>query len=71
MVANMCAMLMYNEAEKSSPCALFREFKRIPSSSADSLPWIYYAEGEASTVLSRKRIPAQYNLDPNSQVSIK
>lgn len=68
MAANMCVMKLYSDLEKSSPCSVFKEHKRIPVSTTDPLPWIYYGEGEASSVLHRKRISAQYNLNENSEV---
>ncbi|KAK6624732.1 hypothetical protein RUM44_011592 [Polyplax serrata] len=65
-VANMCTMTLYKDEKKSSPCALFSERKRIPTSNADAVPWLYYGEGEAPTVLSRRKITTQFNLNPNS-----
>nr|CAD7394278.1 unnamed protein product [Timema cristinae] len=70
-VANMCVMVMYQDDYRASPCRVFHDLKHIPTSSEGSpMPWLYYGDGEASTVLARRKINFQYSLDPNSKNSI-
>lgn len=61
-------MMMYKNDQKSSPCSLFSDRIRISASNDDSIPWMYYEEGEAPAVLSRKKITTQFNLRSDSQV---
>nr|CAD7441633.1 unnamed protein product [Timema bartmani] len=69
-VANMCVMVMYQDDYRTSPCRVFHDLKHIPTSSEGSpMPWLYYGEGEASTVLTRRKINFKYSLDPNSKNS--
>lgn len=69
LVANMCTMMMYKDDQKSSPCSMFTDRKRIPTSNDDVIPWLYYGEGEAPAVLSRKRISTKFGLNSDSRVS--
>ncbi|XP_067004734.2 meckelin [Anabrus simplex] len=62
MVANMCVMVMFQDNYKGSPCKLFQDSKHIPTSEGGHLPWLFYGEGDAQTVLSRKKIPTKYSL---------
>ncbi|PSN51036.1 hypothetical protein C0J52_15421 [Blattella germanica] len=68
-VANMCTMVMYRDDYMGSPCKLFQDWKHIPTSDSNILPWLYYGEGDAQTVLTRKKIPAKYSMDLNSKVT--
>lgn len=70
MVANMCTLVMFRDDYAGSPCELFQESKHIPTSDSNILPWLYYEEGDAQTVLSRKKITAKYSMDPSSKVSL-
>ncbi|XP_063221567.1 meckelin isoform X2 [Bacillus rossius redtenbacheri] len=66
-VANMCAMVLYRDDHKTSPCRLFRDARHIPTSDGGPLPWLFYGEGDAPTVLARKRIVTRYSLNYQSQ----
>ncbi|KAJ9575177.1 hypothetical protein L9F63_025870, partial [Diploptera punctata] len=66
LVANMCALVMYHDNYPSSPCRLFQDSKHIPTSDSNILPWLYYGEGDAQTVLTRRKISAKYSMDINS-----
>lgn len=66
----MCTLVMFRDDYAGSPCKLFQESKHIPTSDSSILPWLYYEEGDAQTVLSRKKITAKYSMDPSSKVSL-
>ncbi|KAJ9601533.1 hypothetical protein L9F63_000276 [Diploptera punctata] len=70
LVANMCALVMYHDNYPSSPCRLFQDSKHIPTSDSNILPWLYYGEGDAQTVLTRRKISAKYSMDINSPASM-
>jgi hypothetical protein len=61
---------MFRDDYAGSPCKLFQEAKPNPASDSSVLPWLYYEEGDAQTVLSRKKITAKYSMDPSSKVSV-
>lgn len=66
----MCALVLYDDDYATSPCVLFRNTKRIPTVLGSShLPWIYYGDGDAPSVLSRRRVTTSYTLNPKSQVT--
>ena len=69
LVANMCTLVLFRDDHAGSPCKVFQDSKHIPTSDSSSLPWLYYGEGDAQTVLSRKKITAKYSMDPSSKVS--
>lgn len=69
LVANMCTLVMFRDDYTGSPCKVFQDSKHIPTSDSSSLPWLYYGEGDAQTVLSRKKITAKYSMDPHSKAS--
>jgi len=69
LVANMCTLVLFRDDYAGSPCKVFQDSKHIPTSDSSSLPWLYYGEGDAQTVLSRKKITAKYTMDPSSKVS--
>jgi len=69
LVANMCTLVLFRDDYAGSPCKVFQDSKHIPTSDSSSLPWLYYGEGDAQTVLSRKKITAKYSMDPSSKVS--
>uniref|UniRef100_A0A1B6EQU8 Meckelin n=1 Tax=Cuerna arida TaxID=1464854 RepID=A0A1B6EQU8_9HEMI len=65
-VANMCVLSHYRDG---SACSLFRDFKHIPSSGREPYPWLYYGDGDAPTVLNRRKIPTRFSLDPGSELN--
>ena len=65
----MCTLVLFRDDYAGSPCKVFQDSKHIPTSDSSSLPWLYYGEGDAQTVLSRKKITAKYSMDPSSKVS--
>lgn len=65
----MCVMSMYGEDRLGGPCSLFRDSKRIPNTDKEVLPWLYYGEGDAPIVLSRRKITTTYSLERLSEVS--
>jgi hypothetical protein len=65
----MCTLVMFRDNYIGSPCKLFQDSKHIPTSDSSALPWLYYGEGDAQTVLSRKKITARYSMRPSSMVS--
>ncbi|KAG8288713.1 Meckelin [Homalodisca vitripennis] len=65
-VANMCVLSHYRDG---SACSLFRDFKHIPSSGREPYPWLYYGDGDAPTVLNRRKIPTRFSLDPESELN--
>lgn len=67
----MCTLVMFRDDYVGSPCKLFEGAKHIPNSDSSALPWLYYGEGDAHTVLFRKKITAKYSMDPSSKVSRK
>ena len=69
LVANMCTLVLFRDDYAWSPCKVFQDSKHIPPSDSNSLPWLYYGDGDAQTVLSRKKITAKYSMYPNSKVS--
>jgi hypothetical protein len=69
LVANICTLVLFHDDYAGSPCKMFQNSKHIPTSDSNSLPGLYYGEGDAQTVLSRKKITAKYSMDPNSNVS--
>lgn len=69
-VANMCVMVMFRDGYRGSPCNFFRDAKHIPISEAGHLPWIFYGDGDAQTVLSKKKIMSTYSLDSSSKNNI-
>ena len=71
-VANMCVMLLYKDEQNGGPCRIFRDYRYIPTSTSNdnNLPWLYYGEGDASTLLNRKKIESHYNLNLGQQVRI-
>lgn len=64
-VANMCVLTHFKDGPA---CSLFRDFKHIPSSEREPYPWLYYGDGDAPTVLNRRKITNRYSLNPNSEV---
>lgn len=68
LVANMCTLVLFRDDYAGSPCKVFQDSKHIPTSDSSSLPWLYYGEGDAQTVLSRKKITAKYSMDPSNKV---
>ena len=55
------------ESRKGSPCLIFRN---KPSANAvPPLPWIFYGEEDAPSVLNRNKIPTKYSMDSKSTVS--
>jgi hypothetical protein len=72
-LGNLCAIQMYSDERKVNPCRVFKDYRRIPTSSdADRLPlpWIYYGEGDASIAMNRKKITFKYSIRPGSHVCI-
>lgn len=72
-LGNLCTVQMYKDERKVNPCRVFKDYRRIPTSSdADRLPlpWIYYGEGDASVALNRKKITSKYTIRPGSRVCI-
>ncbi|KAJ1524437.1 hypothetical protein ONE63_010934 [Megalurothrips usitatus] len=69
-VANMCVLTMFHDGYRGSPCNFFRDAKHIPTSEISHLPWLFYGEGDAQTVLSRKKIMTSYSLDSSSKNNI-
>jgi hypothetical protein len=70
-LGNLCAIQMYKDERKVGPCKVFKDYRRIPTSSdADRwpIPWLYYGEGDASIVLNRKKITAKYSIKPGKHV---
>uniref|UniRef100_A0A8D8X0C7 Meckelin n=1 Tax=Cacopsylla melanoneura TaxID=428564 RepID=A0A8D8X0C7_9HEMI len=67
-VANLCVLMLYKD---SGPCILFRNHHHIPwsSPSEGALPWLYYGEGDAITVLTRKKIPTRYSVKRTSELN--
>ncbi|XP_075215338.1 meckelin [Lycorma delicatula] len=68
-LANMCVMVLYQDDQRSGPCRIFRDARHSPTLDKEPLPWLYYGEGDAPTVLARKKILTRYSLDYNSPVS--
>uniref|UniRef100_A0A2S2RB76 Meckelin n=1 Tax=Sipha flava TaxID=143950 RepID=A0A2S2RB76_9HEMI len=71
-LGNLCAIQMYKDERKVGPCKVFKDYRRIPTSSdADRwpIPWLYYGEGDASIVLNRKKITAKYSIKPGKHNS--
>ncbi|XP_060849331.1 meckelin isoform X1 [Rhopalosiphum padi] len=71
-LGNLCAIQMYKDERKVNPCRVFKDYRRIPTSSdADRLPlpWIYYGEGDASIAMNRKKITSKYSIRPGSNKS--
>ncbi|RZF41616.1 hypothetical protein LSTR_LSTR000330 [Laodelphax striatellus] len=66
-MANVCVLLLYQDEQRSGPCHMMRDSK--PASDKDAYPWLYYGEGEAPTVLARKKILSKYSLDNTSSRS--
>ncbi|XP_054290013.1 meckelin-like [Macrosteles quadrilineatus] len=66
-VANMCVLTHYRDGPV---CSLFRDFKHIPSSDKEPYPWLYYGDGDAPTVLNRRKISTRYSLHPYSELSL-
>ncbi|XP_071443264.1 meckelin [Hetaerina americana] len=80
-LANMCAMNSYHIVTSTAsdirrkvfgsqrstiapgPCHPFQPM----SSSLDGLPWIFYGEGEAPSVIGRKKISSQYGMGRKAQ----
>ncbi|XP_068992594.1 meckelin [Neodiprion pinetum] len=58
-MANMCTLTLFTSL---IPCKLFWDKHNSPL-------WLYYGEGEAPTVLNRKKISQQYSLDVESNSS--
>ncbi|KAK7873573.1 hypothetical protein R5R35_009277 [Gryllus longicercus] len=67
MVANMCTMLLFDDYSEGSPCKLFLDPKRMLTH--NNIPSLFYREGEALTVLNRKKIPTKYSLSSTSSVN--
>ncbi|XP_049787619.1 meckelin isoform X2 [Schistocerca cancellata] len=67
MLANMCAMLLYDNNYKGSPCKLFEDRKLEHEWKDNVMPWLLYGEGDAPAVLFRKKISAEFNLQPNTE----
>ncbi|KAI5692776.1 hypothetical protein M8J75_001017 [Diaphorina citri] len=67
-VANLCVLQLYKD---SGPCHLFRDHHHIPWSASNeaNLPWLFYGEGDAITVLTRKKIPVKYSLKQHSELN--
>lgn len=65
----MCVMVLYQDDQRSGPCRILRDAKHIPSLDKEPIPWLFYGEGDAPTVLARKKILTRYSLDYNSPVS--
>lgn len=61
----MCVLTHFKDGPA---CSLFRDFKHIPSSEREPYPWLYYGDGDAPTVLNRRKITNRYSLNPNSEV---
>ena len=63
-------MLLYKDEQNGGPCRIFREYRYIPTSTANDniLPWLYYGEGDASILLNRKKIENHYDLNLEQQV---
>ncbi|CAH0381316.1 unnamed protein product [Bemisia tabaci] len=68
-VGNMCVLSMYKDSHRGGPCRLFRDARHIPTSENEVIPWIYYAEGDAGTVLHRKKITSRYRLQEESPLN--
>lgn len=71
-LGNLCTVEMYKDERKVNPCKVFKDYRRIPTSSdADRLPlpWIYYGEGDAFIVLNKKKITSKYSIKPGKHVS--
>lgn len=72
-LGNLCTVQMYKDERKVNPCKVFKDYRRIPTSSdADRLPlpWIYYGEGDATIVLNKKKITSKYSIKPDRGVSM-
>ncbi|XP_043214644.1 meckelin-like isoform X2 [Amphibalanus amphitrite] len=70
LLANLCAITMYSERSAAAPCGQLRQLasgrQRPP---APHLPWLFYEEDEAPTVLSRSRISQEYTVQRDLQSS--
>lgn len=72
-LGNLCVVQMYKDERKVNPCRVFKDYRRIPTSSDDDrlpLPWIYYGEGDAFIAMNRKKITSKYTIRPGSRVCI-
>ncbi|XP_014292209.1 uncharacterized protein [Halyomorpha halys] len=64
LVSNMCVINLYQDY-LGGPCRLLREIKKL---SNPALPWIYYPEGDAWNVLSKKSINKRFTMDYSSEI---
>jgi len=80
-MANLCALSLYSDESgddgvKPSACRAFRDAKRTPTfgavvSGTDSRPWLFYGEGDAPSVLARRKLSqVKFSLTQNSNVCI-
>lgn len=76
----MCALTLYQDdtAEdgvRPTACRVFRDARRIPPAGAvipgvDSRPWLFYGEGDAPSVLARRKLStAKFSLNAALNVS--
>ncbi|XP_065347535.1 meckelin [Cloeon dipterum] len=79
-LANLCALGLYkdensDDGPRPSACKAFRDSKRTPIlgavvSGGDARPWLLYGDGDAPSVLARRKLsPVKFSLHPNSNSS--
>ncbi|XP_037076463.1 meckelin-like [Pollicipes pollicipes] len=64
LLANLCTMGLYSHREVASACGQFRLLSPSHLRTPPHVPWLYYAEDEAQTVLGRTRITQEYTVRP-------
>lgn len=67
-LANLCVLTMYQDTVPGGPCKILKDLKKS-THQHNAIPWIYYPEGEASSILSKRKVKTKYTMMAEADTS--